>query len=64
MATQACICMETEGVACIINRRTMEMKKELEMMSYEAPCVEVIEVTVEKGFAASTGGTGEDMGWG
>ena len=31
---------------------------------YEAPAVEVVEVEVEKGFAASQGGTGEDMNWG
>ena len=42
------------------------MEKEFmkEELFYQAPQIEVIEVTVEKGFAASTGGTGEDMGWG
>ena len=38
------------------------MKNELPV--YEAPIVEIIEVVVECGFAGSTGGTGEDMGWG
>ena len=40
------------------------MKMVDELSVYEAPIVEVIEVIVEKGFAASPGGTGEDMGWG
>lgn len=38
--------------------------KKVEFVKYEAPAVEVVEVEVEKGFAASQGGTGEDMGWG
>lgn len=32
--------------------------------SYQTPQVEVIEVEVEYGFSGTTGGTGEDMGWG
>lgn len=42
------------------------MNKE-KMYAYEAPQLEVIEVEVEKGFAASdgdAGGEGSDMGWG
>lgn len=45
------------------------MDKE-KMYAYETPQVEIIEVEVEKGFAASdkdngdAGGTGSDMGWG
>lgn len=35
-----------------------------EALAYESPQVEVITVEVEKGFASSTGGSGEDMGWG
>lgn len=38
--------------------------KKVEFVKYEAPAVEVVEVEVEKGFAVSQGGTGEDMGWG
>lgn len=45
------------------------MKITNELLAYEAPQVEVIEVEVEKGFASSTGdgnGTGDDYtgGWG
>ena len=40
------------------------MKKEQEMMVYEAPQVEVIEVEVEKGFATSTESTLSDFGCG
>ena len=32
--------------------------------NYQAPQVEMIEVEVERGFEGSTGGTGENMGWG
>jgi hypothetical protein len=35
-----------------------------EFVKYVTPEVEIIEVEVESGFAGSTGGTGEDMGWG
>lgn len=35
-----------------------------EALAYESPQVEVVEIAVEKGFASSTGGSGEDMGWG
>lgn len=34
------------------------------IMNYVAPKVELIEVVVECGFEGSTGGTGENMGWG
>lgn len=34
------------------------------VMDYVAPQIELIEVEVEKGFAGSPGGEGEDMGWG
>jgi len=34
------------------------------IMNYVAPQVELIEVVVESGFEGSTGGTGENMGWG
>ena len=37
---------------------------EKELLAYETPQMEVIEVEVEKGFASSPGGTGEDMDWG
>ena len=47
------------------------MKMENELLAYETPQVEVIEVEVEKGFAASPGngdgtGSGDDYtgGWG
>ena len=34
------------------------------LLNYVAPQVELIEVVVECGFEGSTGGTGENMGWG
>lgn len=37
---------------------------EKECVTYEIPRIEVIEVEVEKGFAVSPSGTGEDMIWG
>lgn len=40
------------------------MKMDNELSIYEAPMMEVIEVVVECGFEATTGGTGDDMGWG
>ena len=40
------------------------MEKQAMMEAYEAPVVEVIEVEVEKGFATSPGGEGEDFGRG
>ena len=41
------------------------MKKVNELFAYETPQVEVIEVEVEKGFAATNPeGSGDDMGWG
>lgn len=40
------------------------MKIVNELSAYERPQMEVIEVEVEKGFASSPGGTGEDMDWG
>lgn len=35
-----------------------------EFVKYVTPAVEIIEVEVERGFEGSTGGTGENMGWG
>lgn len=41
------------------------MKMEKELLAYETPQVEIIEVEVEKGFAATNPkGSGDDMGWG
>lgn len=37
------------------------MNKEVFIENYEAPCVEVVEVEVEKGFAVSSGG--QDGEW-
>lgn len=39
------------------------MKKANFKENYEAPNVEIIEVEVEQGFAASGSGTGEDGSW-
>lgn len=36
----------------------------MEKQTYEAPQVEIIEVEVEKGFASSLEGVGEDMPFG
>ena len=35
-----------------------------EFVKNETPAVEIIEVEVGRGFEGSTGGTGENMGWG
>ena len=40
------------------------MKIDNELSVYEAPMMEIVEVAVEHGFEGSTGGTGENMGWG
>ena len=48
----------------IILITVMMETKFIKKTNYQAPLLEVIEVEVEHGFAGSTGGTGEDMGWG
>lgn len=40
------------------------MEANYSVKNYQAPQIEVIEVEVECGFVGTTGGTGEDMGWG
>jgi len=47
----------------ILNKMNINMKTE-EMMVYEAPQVSVIEVEVEKGFAASAEPALSDFGYG
>ena len=39
----------------------MKKREEMKMEAYEVPTVEVIEVAVEKGFAGSVYGEGDDM---
>ena len=46
----------------ILNKMNINMKTE-EMMVYEAPQVEIIEVEVEKGFATSTVSTLSDYNY-